>query len=94
MAALEMKVKVTVYNVHNVANINSVQVIRRIVTVALTVSDILTFQIRDLENLFQDNEIQHLQWSQSSANMNLDKSRYGAFVTSSRRLRHIQTFNI
>ena len=38
--------------------------------IALTVSEILTFQICDLQNLGQDHEVQHSQWSDLMAKIN------------------------
>ena len=51
----------------------SVKVIRCIFVIALTVSEILMFQMSDLENLGQDHGVQQSQWSHSIANINLYK---------------------
>ena len=47
--------------------------------IALTVSEILTFQICDLENLGQGHTGQHSQWSHSMANINLYKCHTTSF---------------
>ena len=46
---------------------------------ALTVFEILTFEIYDFENLGEDHELQHLQFSRWMVNINLYKSHDTAF---------------
>ena len=43
-------------------------------TLALTVSEVITFQMFDFENLDQGQGLQHSQWFHSMANVNVYKS--------------------
>ena len=79
---LLMKVKVTRYNINNGAVrwriSESVKVIRRIFVPALTVSEILRFQIFALDNL--GHRAQHSQWCHSIANVYLHKVTARSFA--------------
>ena len=48
-------------------------------SLALSIFEIITFQIRYLENIGQGHDIQHLQLCHSMANINLHKSHIGQF---------------
>ena len=65
-----------------------------IFTISHTVSEILTFQICDLENLSQGHIIQHLQLAHLMANINLYKNRTCAVFACSHRFQdiHISKF--
>ena len=63
----------------------SVKAIRRTFTLALTISETLTIQISDLENLGQGQSVQRSQWSHSTAESNLYKSHSPHFYASSTR---------
>ena len=67
-----MNVKVMKYNIYNGAFDSEYQ--SGLITTALTVSGILTFQICDLEHLGQGHGVQHSQWSHSNANIYFYKS--------------------
>ena len=95
---LKMKVKVMQYNIRNGAIpwqiSTSVKVIWCIFAIALAVSEILMFQICDLEKIDQGHKVQHLQWFHSIVNIDLFKSHTWAFFASTHPFRdiHISTF--
>ena len=65
-----------------------------IFAIALIISKIPTSQICDLENLGQGHVVQHSQWSQSMANINLYKSHMRSIFVSSHHFwdRYISKF--
>ena len=72
-----MKVNVTDYNTRNGAIQWKLSTFVKVVTnfvISLTVSEILTFQICDHENLGQGHEVQRLQWYRSISDISLYKS--------------------
>ena len=72
---LQTKVKVTDYNIQNDVIrwriSTSLNVIGLIFATALTVSEILTFQVCDIETIGQGHEVQQSQWFHSMANIKL-----------------------
>ena len=52
----------------------SIKIVARNYTLALTVSDMLRFEMSDNENLGQSHGLQDLQWTISTANINVYKS--------------------
>ena len=79
---LKIKAKGTEYNIHNCAirwRMSNSAKDSGIFAIALTVSEILTFQICYFENLGQCRGVPHLQLSHSIANINLNKSHTRAF---------------
>ena len=81
---MEYKIRSSVIR-WQISNIKSV--VLRISALALTVSDISTFEMFDLDNLGQDHRVQHSQGCHSLANINanLHKSHSTPFYDSDRR---------
>ena len=80
-----MKVKITEYNTHNGAIrwrmlISLKSHMTHFFATALTVFEMITFQIWDPENLGQGHEVKHSQWSRSMAQINLYKRSNGALI--------------
>ena len=61
---------------------------------ALIVSQILTFQILDLENVGKYRRVQHSQWHHSVTNINLYESRSMHFYASIHRFRDVKVWNV
>ena len=71
-------------------NINLYKVIAHIFMLALTVFEILRFEMFVDENVGQGHRVQHLQWFNLMTNINLCKSNSMHFYASSHRLGDIK----
>ena len=95
---LKMKVEVTKYNIHNDAIrwriSTSVRAMWRIVLKALTVCEILTFQILYIEDLGQDHGEQYWQCCHSTENIYLNKSHWLHFFALALTVSEILKFQI
>ena len=69
--------------------IRLIKVTTRIFVLALTVSEILRFQLFDLQNLGQGHQVQH-----SMANVNHYKSHCTRFYASTHHFRDIKVLNV
>ena len=76
------------------ANINLRKVIAGIFMLAFTVSEILWFEMFDLENFGQGYVVQHLQWSHSMENINIYKCHTRAFFLLALTIFQILAFHI
>ena len=63
-------------------------------TLALAVSEILSFKNADIENVGQGHAVQHAQWCYFMANINVNKSHNPHFCASSLRFRDINVSNV
>ena len=91
MLTLKILAKVTEYNIRSDAIPRQIPTSTK--AVAPTFSEILRFEMLDIENLGQNIGSQHSQCPHSMENVNVYKSRYWAFIISSLRFPDVTISN-